>query len=989
MHTRKNYGGLDRFRMAAAVLVITIHTSPLISINESADFFLTRVLARIAVPFFLMLTGQFVVTRFLNSSGRKNAGGASADHSSLSSGKASSSGLSGLKVFLKKMGLLYAFSILLYLPIGIYAEHYQKLTPGTVLRMLLFDGTFYHLWYFPACIIGVLLIYLMSRFLSLNAMTAVSAVLYAVGLFGDSYYGLIQKVPFLEAVYDFIFQACSYTRNGLFFAPIFLILGARMGIMAEKEKGHSLRQDFMNDCIGLIFSFAIMSGEAFLLRHFEYQRHDSMYVILIPTMFFLYRCLLFSNKKSMKSLRVAAAWIYILHPAFIVVVRALAKPLQLTGLLVDNSLVHFAAVTLLSVLAGILIAYARMRFPAHSLPSSRKNRERKIGEICDRIDREEQSRHTAETEEEPAYRETLQEEDETETALDDITDMDVQTLSDTEADNEYREDGGNIGDDIDADSDIVDVVDAVVNDVVDTVADDDIEAVDVNADSELPIGTNSGMNTNTDTDSGIDKCGTENTASCADRTAPKEAEKPKVLAEQSKNASVKPNLSALQGRKAAPPARKPAGKRAWIELDSAALEQNVAFLRSLVPERCRLMPAVKAEAYGHGAVAIARLLNNMGLDAFCVACIAEGIALREAGIRGGILILGYTPPEDFPLLRRYHLTQTVVDYNYARLMNRFGNPLHVHLAIDTGMHRLGIRCENLDEIQSVCEMTNLSVDGYFTHLAVSDSLLPQDILFTEAQIQAFYQVIRFLRKKGYPCRGLHMLASYGILNLLSDKANPEGYGKKTAELHAAEYGPNEADAEGAKSGHENTMAVSGSESEYREIPVPRTFPSAAELAGDFVRPGIALYGILSNKADSNAWRSCLQPVLSLKARVASVRPLYEGEATGYGAAFTAKRDMRIATVSIGYADGLPRELSYGKGSVLINGYRAPILGRICMDQTIVDVSRIPRIQQGDTAVIIGKSGKLENTADSLATQCGTITNELLSRLGGRLDRIVL
>ena len=140
-----------------------------------------------------------------------------------------------------------------------------------------------------------------------------------------------------------------------------------------------------------------------------------------------------------------------------------------------------------------------------------------------------------------------------------------------------------------------------------------------------------------------------------------------------------------------------------------------------------------------------------------------------------------------------------------------------------------------------------------------------------------------------------------------------------------------------------------------------------------------LYGLLSNKADSNLWRGFLRPVLSLKARVSSVRPLYAGEATGYGAAFTAKRDMKIATISIGYADGLPRELSYGKGSVLINGYRAVILGRICMDQTIVDVSRIPRIQAGDTVVIIGKSGSLENTADSLATQCGTITNEFLSR----------
>ena len=120
--------------------------------------------------------------------------------------------------------------------------------------------------------------------------------------------------------------------------------------------------------------------------------------------------------------------------------------------------------------------------------------------------------------------------------------------------------------------------------------------------------------------------------------------------------------------------------------------------------------------------------------------------------------------------------------------------------------------------------------------------------------------------------------------------------------------------------------------------------------------------------------------------MASVRTLYQGEAAGYGLAYTANHDMQIATISIGYADGLPRELSHGKGSVLIDGYRAPIIGRICMDQTIVDVSNIPHVNTGDVAVIIGKSGAKENTAGQLAAQCNTITNELLSRLGTRLER---
>ena len=207
MRTKANYGCLDRFRIAAALLVIAIHTSPLTSFHEGADFFLTRVLARVAVPFFFMVTGQFVAAGFLPS------------------GEASASpkGMNRFRKYLVKTSLLYLFCIILYLPIGIYAGHYKDLTVGAALRMLFFDGTFYHLWYFPACISGILLVYLMSRFLSLRGMTIVSAVLYVIGLFGDSYYGLAAKAPAVEAVYGFLFQISSYTRNGLFLAPLFLV----------------------------------------------------------------------------------------------------------------------------------------------------------------------------------------------------------------------------------------------------------------------------------------------------------------------------------------------------------------------------------------------------------------------------------------------------------------------------------------------------------------------------------------------------------------------------------------------------------------------------------------------------------------------------------------------------------------------------------------------------------------------------------------------
>ena len=161
------------------------------------------------------------------------------------------------------------------------------------------------------------------------------------------------------------------------------------------------------------------------------------------------------------------------------------------------------------------------------------------------------------------------------------------------------------------------------------------------------------------------------------------------------------------------------------------------------------------------------------------------------------------------------------------------------------------------------------------------------------------------------------------------------------------------------------------------------------MAEDYARVGIALYGVLSTKEDSSPYDGQLQPVLSLKARVALVKNLKLGESVGYEQAFTAGRDMTIAVLTAGYADGIPRCISEREGFVLIKSHRASIIGRICMDQTIVDVSDIPDVQAGDVAVFIGKSGSDEITACDVAAQSGTITNEILSRLGARLERILV
>lgn len=879
MRTKPNYGWLDRFRIIAALAVIAIHTSPLDTFHEGADFFLTRVLARIAVPFFFMVTGHFVVAGFLPS------------------GKAAPSTKSMVRFrkFLAKTSMLYLFCIILYLPVGIYAGHYEDISVGVLLRMLFFDGTFYHLWYFPACIMGVALVYLLSRFLSLGAMTAVSAVLYAIGLLGDSYYGLVEKVPALEAFYGFLFQISSYTRNGLFLAPLFLVLGAWMAGAAQGQGGRDLSEKRLFLCSLFALSFALMTGEAFLLRHFQFQRHDSMYLLLVPVMLFLYRFLLCIPVKSDRAFRTASTWIYVLHPAFIVVVRGIAKPLGLTGLLVDNSLVHYLAVSFLSVAAAFAMVWLQ------SMLKARRQSAGETGPAARGVARG-QSRKQPEASD-GAW---------TEESAEDDWDSDWDNMGD-------MEEGG-----------------------FDMAHEDELNC-DYPQEAEEAYGEaymeEAGLSDGIPLTDGPEEGAAEDMESDSYAT---EEDFPEEQSE-----------SHAGYREAADPLHRASpASRAWIEVDTRALAHNVDTLRARLPQGCRLMPAVKAQGYGHGAVLISRELNALGVDAFCVAGIGEAIELREADIRGEILILGYTPPEDFPLLAQYQLIQTVIDYPYACLLSQAEADIHVHIGIDTGMHRLGIRCEEIDDIRAVYDLPHIVIDGLFTHLCASDSPLPEHRAFTEAQVRAFYQVVDYLKEAGCPCPSLHLLASYGLLTLLQGRSGLR-------------------------------------EEQSRRFAERRIASAELKLAADYVRPGIALYGVMSTEADTGPWKGILKPVLSLKAKVVSVRPLYAGEGAGYGIAFTAEEDMRIAAVSIGYADGLPRELSHGKGSVLIGGHRAPIIGRICMDQTIVDVSGIPRIQPGDTAVIIGTDRGEEITAGQIAEQCGTITNEILSRLGARLDRVTV
>lgn len=730
MNRDKAYTGIDYFRFLAAFLIIAIHTSPLSSFSETGDFILTRIVARVGVPFFFMTSGFFLISRYTY-------------------------GEEKLAAFVKKTVLIYGISIAVYIPVNIYNGYFSMdhLLPN-IIKDLFFDGTMYHLWYLPASVIGGILAWLLVKRWGLGRAFLISFVLYVIGLFGDSYYGIAKQLPVLKAFYSALFEVSDYTRNGIFFAPVFFVLG---GIVAEQTKAASAVQDgfgagrcripaghakcfSLRQClIGFGISFAGMFAEGLILHNLGVQRHDSMYFMLLPCMYFLFMALTFLRGKRVLFLRTSAMLIYMIHPMVIVAVRLAAKVIGIQSVLVDNSLVHYCVVSVLSAVFGIFVT---------------------------RI------------------------------------------------------------------------------------------------------------------------------------------------------------LDQRKGEKAHPTET----GRAWLEINQSNLEHNVKILKEAMPKDCELMAVVKAEAYGHGAFEVASCVNRVGVHAFAVATIDEGIELRRYGILGEILILGYTPPVRAKELRKFELTQTVVSFEHADSLNRQRVPVKVHIKIDTGMHRLGFDFDNEQGILKVFRAKNLDVQGIYTHLCVADSQKAEDIRFTKLQISRFYGLLDVLAKKGIKIPKIHIQSSYGFLN----------------------------------------------------------YP---ELKCDYVRAGVSLYGVLSSPGDQTRLQLDLRPVLSLKSRVVLLRKIKCGDTAGYGRMFQAQRDSRIAVLSVGYADGLPRNLSCENGKVIIRGYRVPVIGRVCMDQLLVDVTDIPDVVVGDIATLIGTEGDSELSAAVVADDAGSISNELLSRLGGRLKII--
>lgn len=339
---KREYPGVDLFRMAAAVMVIAIHTASLSVWNDTADFMITYCLGRVAVPFFFMVTGFFVLGPYLaEQAGKKRA----AKSISAAGAKSSTSRSSArLARFFRKNILIYLGVTLLYLPLAVYSGNLPH-SIGEALKMLVFDGTFYHLWYFPAVLLGLALTAGISK-LSVKAAAVLSVTAYVIGVSGDSWYGLAERIPFLDTVYQGIFEFTSYTRNGIFFAPLFLMLGAAVSRVRISRSACRL---------GCAVSVLILLLEGYFTYTSHIQRHNSMYFALPFVMFFLFRILLDVRGKSPGWVRDCSMLIYILHPAVIVAVRGAADVTHTTKWLVDNTLIEFAAVSLAAWILSYII----------------------------------------------------------------------------------------------------------------------------------------------------------------------------------------------------------------------------------------------------------------------------------------------------------------------------------------------------------------------------------------------------------------------------------------------------------------------------------------------------------------------------------------------------------------------------------------------------------------------------------------------------------
>lgn len=363
----------------------------------------------------------------------------------------------------------------------------------------------------------------------------------------------------------------------------------------------------------------------------------------------------------------------------------------------------------------------------------------------------------------------------------------------------------------------------------------------------------------------------------------------------------------------------------WLEVDLEAIAHNLRLVRDMVGEGVGVMVVLKADGYGHGAARIARTAVNNGARMLAVACLSEGVALRQSGIGAPVLILGYTPAWQAREAVLNDLTATVFDLDTARAFSRaageVGRVARVHIKVDTGMGRLGLLLDQvLPFLQQAVALPNLAIEGIFTHFSVADEA---DKAYTRRQLEHFEAILQQAQATGVTFPLVHAANSAALLTVPEARFN-------------------------------------------------------------MVRLGIALYG-LAPSADTPL-PAGFRRALSFKTRVAQVKTLPPGSFISYGNTYQTQGQEQIAVIPVGYADGFRRAPAHW-GEVLVRGQRAPIVGRVCMDQTMINVTHVPRVRQGDEVVLIGRQGDQEITVEQVAARLGTINYEVISEILARVPRV--
>jgi len=370
--------------------------------------------------------------------------------------------------------------------------------------------------------------------------------------------------------------------------------------------------------------------------------------------------------------------------------------------------------------------------------------------------------------------------------------------------------------------------------------------------------------------------------------------------------------------------------RAWAEINLDNIAHNVREVRKIVGERTAILGVVKADAYGHGAIEVAKTLLENGVTHLAVSMLDEAIQLRLHGVQVPILILSYTDPVRAEEIINYNVTQTVFSHDLAKALSdtavRMGRKVKIHIKIDTGMTRVGFMpgFNAVKDVVRISQLPGIIIEGLFTHFASADE---EDKTYTYTQFERFMSIVSELQRIGIHIPIKHVANSAAIIN----------------------------------------------------------FP---EMHMNMVRPGIILYGLYpSDNVDKS--RISLKPAMSLKANVILVKDVEPNIPISYGRVFKTQRYSKIATIPIGYADGYSRLLT-GKARVLINGEFAPVVGTICMDQCMVDVTDLKsEVKTGDEVVLFGKQGDKEIKAEEIASLMGTINYEIVTLVGKRIPRVYL